>query len=136
MKNAFGDAALTRGYRLSESVAPSFRGQPAIGQALQQAHPFGVVDRLQVPHYANPHSTLCLEYHLCLPAKFHLLYWDAHLSSDRNQYIGFYSSRVICLCQFSLEVKNCLPNIQTPLSLILPFHKVIPEKFTKQSRNF
>lgn len=105
----------------------------------------------------QPHSMPCLEHHLCLPARSLSLHWDPSFSSDRNQHISFYRNRFIDLdtaitstnledlqalaqqlvteWQFSLEVKNCFLNILTPLSLILLFPKVIPERLPSQGRN-
>lgn len=47
---------------------------------------------------------------------------------------GLFAWTLLTQRQFSLEVKDCLPNIQTPLSLILLFHRAIPERFTSQSK--
>lgn len=47
---------------------------------------------------------------------------------------GLFAWALVTQWHFSLEVKNCLPNIQTPLSLILLSPKAVLERFTSQSK--
>lgn len=137
MKNAFGDAALTRGYNFSESVAPSLQRLASHCPSPTAGWPFQSSGQAPGITPRQPHSTPCPEYQLCLPAKFQPLCWDAHISRDRKQHISFHSSRFICLDTGSTMTVQPWGKelfIPTPLSHILLFPKAIPDTFTSQSK--
>lgn len=137
MKNAFGDAALTRGYNFSESVAPSLQRLASQWPSPTAGWPFQSSGQAPGITPRQPHSTPCLEYN-CASQQSSTPCAGMHTSAgienstSVSTAVGLFAWTLVAPWQFSLEVKELF--IPTPLSHILFFPKAIPDTFTSQSK--
>lgn len=138
-EKCFWRCASTREYHLSESGAPSLQRSSSHWPSPTAGWPFWSSGQASGITACQQHSTPRLGYHLCLQQCFTPctgMHTSAVIetSTSVSTAVGLSAWTLVTPWQFSLEVKNHLPNIQTPLSLILLFPKVIPERFTSQSK--